>query len=469
MYEAFAVGGMASVHLGRMTGPGGFSRTVAIKQLHSSFGADPAGVSTLLDEARVASRVQHPNVVSTLDVVVEGADILLVLEYVHGESLARLLAAAPRPPPIAVVNSVVAAALHGLHAAHEATAENGEPLGIVHRDVSPQNVIVGVDGMARVLDFGIAKARGRLQTTQEGQVKGKLAYMAPEQIRSGEVSRQTDVFAAGIVLWEALTGTRLFAGDNEGQVIMNVLGASVPPPSSLRPEIGAELDAIVLRALERDRGSRFATARELAVALEARGIAAASSVGQWVEETARDTLERRAARVAAIEQPAPAAEPIDAHRREAPTVTATVAPTIDLPASDNHPIALDAAPPRVARSKLPLLGMAAVGSVAAVALAVWAWPGTSGSAVPAAAPSPSELATATAEPSDAPPAASATVVPAPSTETPHAEAGTAAPNQSASQPKSAPRIPIRAPAPTGAARPPPPAASAEDNPFYRFE
>ncbi|MBL8744075.1 MAG: serine/threonine protein kinase, partial [Myxococcales bacterium] len=268
IFEAFAAGGMASVHLGRMKGDAGFARTVAIKQLHASFAEDSAIVSTILDEARLASRIQHPNVVSTLDVVMEGADILLVLEYVHGDSLARLLRSSASAPPLAVANAVLAGALHGLHAAHEATSETGEPLGIVHRDVSPQNVLVGVDGLARVLDFGIAKARGRLQTTREGQVKGKLAYMAPEQIRLGEVGRATDVFAAGIVYWEALTGQRLFAGENEGHVMTKVLEAPIARPSSIRPEVSKEIDDIVARALSRDPSARFATARDFAIAIE---------------------------------------------------------------------------------------------------------------------------------------------------------------------------------------------------------
>ncbi|MCA9618767.1 MAG: serine/threonine protein kinase, partial [Myxococcales bacterium] len=181
LHQPIASGGMATVHLGRLRGQAGFSRIVAIKRLHTSFGETPALVATLLDEARLCSRIQHPNVVPTLDMVAEDDELLLVLDYVHGETLARLLGGADEPLPLAVVNAVMSGALHGLHAAHEATGETGEALGIVHRDVSPQNIMVGRDGLARVLDFGVAKARGRMQTTREGQVKGKLAYMSPEQ------------------------------------------------------------------------------------------------------------------------------------------------------------------------------------------------------------------------------------------------------------------------------------------------
>ena len=153
----------------------------------------------------------------------------------------------------------MAGVLHGLHAAHEARDEQGAPLQIVHRDVSPQNVLVGVDGTARVLDFGVAKAAGRIQTTREGQLKGKIAYMAPEQIR-GVVDRTTDVYAASVVCWEALTAKRLFHGESEVEVMGKVLDAKVPPPSAYVEEIPPALEAIILRGLDRDPAKRFQTA-----------------------------------------------------------------------------------------------------------------------------------------------------------------------------------------------------------------
>jgi serine/threonine-protein kinase len=379
---------MASVHLGRMKGHAGFSRTVAVKQLHASFSEDPGVLSTLLDEARLASRIQHPNVVATLDVVAEGTDVLLVLEYLHGESLSRLLRAAREPPPIAVAKAIVAGALHGLHAAHEAKTETGESLGIVHRDVSPHNVFVGVDGLARMLDFGVAKARGQLQTTREGQVKGKLAYMAPEQIKSGEVSRRTDVFAAGIVLWETLTGQRLFRGENEGHLITRVLAAPIPAPSTLRTEVDAHLDAIVLRALDRDPEVRFATTRAFALALEEGGVATPSAVGEWVEETAHDTLAERAARVAAIEQERPD-RPASSAAHD-PTSTATATPEGEATASNLIAIA---APARTRK-----VGVTAVIAACGVAVAVGVWAWSSSTSTPAIAPAPTETAAPASEP-----------------------------------------------------------------------
>jgi serine/threonine-protein kinase len=188
LFDRIAAGGMASVHLGRLFGEGGFTRTVAIKRLHAQLALDPDFASMLLDEARLCARIHHPNVVATLDVVSAEAELFLVMEYVVGESLVHLLRASEASPDRAspaLVASVMSGVLHGLHAAHEATSDRGELLGIVHRDVSPHNVLVGVDGVARVLDFGVAKALGRVHTTEEGTLKGKVSYMAPEQISEG--------------------------------------------------------------------------------------------------------------------------------------------------------------------------------------------------------------------------------------------------------------------------------------------
>lgn len=359
VHEAFARGGMASVHLGRLQGDAGFARIVAVKQLHPSVAEDASLVSTLLDEARLAARVRHPSVVATLDVVVDGADLFLVLEYVHGESLSRLARPPNPPPPLAIAAAVIASALHGLHAAHEARAEDGEPLGIVHRDVSPQNILVGIDGLGRVFDFGIAKARGRLQTTREGQVKGKLAYMAPEQIRLGAVTPRTDVFAAGIVLWETLTGERLFDGENEGHVMHQVLEHPIPAPSTRRADVTPALDAVVARALHRDPAQRFETAHAFALALEAAFVVAPpSTVGAWVRDAARDALATRAARIAAIENGAPA----EARLRVTSSEDATRS---DLDASPGATSAL--APSRSTWPWVAAVGIALVGILALVA------------------------------------------------------------------------------------------------------
>jgi eukaryotic-like serine/threonine-protein kinase len=304
LYDKIASGGMATVHLGRLLGPVGFARTVAIKRLHPHFAEDPDFVSMFLDEARLVARINHPNVVPTIDVVSTGDELFIVMEYVRGESLARLIRAANQSRaliPASTVATILVGVLQGLHAAHEAKNERGYPLGIVHRDISPHNVLVGVDGVPRVLDFGVAKAMGRIQTTREGQLKGKLAYMAPEQIH-GETSRATDVYSASIVLWETLTGRRLFAGVNEGQVLERVLKGSQVPPSHYAPGLPRAIDEVTLRGLSFDPATRYATAREMARALEdAVALTSASKIGEWVESVAKSTLDQRSEQIAAIE------------------------------------------------------------------------------------------------------------------------------------------------------------------------
>lgn len=305
LYGEIASGGMATVHFGRLLGPVGFSRTVAIKRLHPQFAKDPEFVSMFLDEARVAARIQHPNVVATLDVVALQGELFLVMEYVQGESLARiqrnLRHRHDRLPP-RMVGSIATNLLFGLHAAHEAKSERGEPLGIVHRDVSPQNVLVGIDGVSRVLDFGVAKAAGRIQVTREGQVKGKLAYMPPEQLAGGAIDRRADVYAAAVLTWEALTGKRLFDGDNQSVILAQVLTAEVEPPSRHCPGLPPGVDEVVMRGLARNPDVRFATAHEMAVALEETlGMESPRRVGELIGGLAAETLAAKAAQVKEIE------------------------------------------------------------------------------------------------------------------------------------------------------------------------
>jgi serine/threonine-protein kinase len=304
IYDPIAAGGMAVVHFGRLLGQAGFSRTVAIKRLHPQFAADPEFVAMFLDEAHLAVRVQHPNVVSPLDVVVAGDELLVVMEYVSGETLSQLLRQTPEEEGVApaIIGSVIVDTLYGLHAAHEAVGEDGTPLNMVHRDVSPQNVIVGVDGTARVLDFGVAKAAMRSHATKEGEIKGKIAYMAPEQLKAKPLDRRADIFAAGIVLWEALAGRRLFRADDLGATVDRVLHGEITPPSAFNPRVSGELDAVVLRALERDPALRYPTAREFARAVEgATPLASASEIADWVRTAGGVRLAQRIERVAAIE------------------------------------------------------------------------------------------------------------------------------------------------------------------------
>ncbi len=277
-----ASGGMATVFLARIGGVGGFDRRVAIKVLHPHLSEDAQIRDMFLDEARLAARIRHPNVVPVTDVGDEpGHGTFLVMDYIEGCDLSKVIRTASQRQtklsPV-VVARIVYDMLGGLTAAHELKDGDGNALGVVHRDISPHNVIVGVDGIARITDFGIAKAEGRISSTKTGQLKGKLAYMPPERLAAKKSQRlddaRGDLFATGIVLWESLTGRRLFRGEDDLDTVRKVLQDEVRPVSSFRPEL-APLDHVVAKGLERDPDQRYQTAREFRAELER----AASEIG----------------------------------------------------------------------------------------------------------------------------------------------------------------------------------------------
>jgi len=300
-----ASGGMAAVYVARARGVAGFERLVAIKVLHPHLAYEEEFISMFLDEARLAARIRHPNVVPTLDISdTEGDGFFLVMEYIEGDHFGALLGAAAKAGdrlPVAVVCKVMIDALGGLGAAHDLLDENGEPLNLVHRDISPHNVMVGVDGISRLTDFGVAKAEKRLTSTRAGQFKGKLAYMSPEQASSGFADQRSDLFSMGIMLWESLTGRRLFRGENNAATLTKILHEDIPAPSELWADL-EPFDELLAKALSREPDERFQSADEFAGALEAvarehGGIASTRAVGKQVRERLSEKLEAQRARV----------------------------------------------------------------------------------------------------------------------------------------------------------------------------
>lgn len=328
-----ASGGMGTVYIARRAGPEGFQRLLAVKLCHRELAEDPDFVSMFIDEARLAASIHHAHVVSTIDVGLAADTLFLAMEYVEGASLASLMTAAHHAGarlPTPVVLRVVADLLTGLSAAHGAEDVQGRPLGIIHRDVSPQNVLVGADGLSRLLDFGVAKAVERRSVTRAGHTKGKAAYMAPEQLRGDELTQSVDVYAAGVVLWEGLTGERLFAGRGGAREVV--------APSARAPELSPALDLLVLRALEVKPEDRFGSALELLHALEGAGpLAHPREVASVLEAYAGRALAERRQRLrealrasgaaatsgAADERPVASEGPA---LREAPTSSAVSAP-----------------------------------------------------------------------------------------------------------------------------------------------
>lgn len=295
-----ASGGMGVVHVARLVGDAGFSRLVVIKRLHAHLAREPEFRNMVRDEANLASQIHHPNVVPVIDVVEQGEEVCLVLEYVASVSLSSLLKSLRRrsmklPAPMAA--RIMSDVLSGLHAAHEVNDVTGVPLHIVHRDVSPQNVIIGVDGSARLIDFGVAKATVRHARTKSGELKGKLSYMSPEQIQRKPVDRRSDVFAAGAVLYEALSGAVLFDGPDEGAILLGILmGTTVE-----LPEAGPAVEALIDRAVTASVDDRYPTARAFREALE--DVIVPSSpheVAQFLEENCGAELEERQRRIQTV-------------------------------------------------------------------------------------------------------------------------------------------------------------------------
>lgn len=264
-------GGMAEVHLARANGIEGFQKLVVLKQILPHLSRDKHFVRMFLEEARVAALLDHPNVVQVFDLGKEEGEYFFTMEFVYGENLQGLLKGLRKVGQPLAFEHVVTIGLGvaaGLHYAHERVGFDGRPLGIVHRDVSPTNVMITYEGGVKVADFGIAKVITRTDVTRAGTRKGKVPYMSPEQCRAEKIDRRSDVFSLGIVLWEAVTGQRLFDGDNEFGVMNLIVHGHMQPPTAVRPETPKELEAIIMKALTVDRSKRYQTARELQIDLE---------------------------------------------------------------------------------------------------------------------------------------------------------------------------------------------------------
>ena len=363
-----AHGGMATVYLAQLEGTHGFERWVAIKVIHPHLAEERRFANMLLDEARVVARIHHPNVCAVLDFGEQGNALYLVMEYLHAESLSSAVRRAWGPGgrglPLWLSARVVADAARGLHAAHEIMDDDGKNLGVVHRDVSPQNILVLYDGMAKVVDFGIARARGRLTATDAGEVKGKFAYMSPEHLQSEPVDARADVWSLGVLLWEATVGRRLFRGEAHGSTVMNVMQATIPRPSEIIADYPPKLEEAVMGALERDRNRRTPTAAAVANSIDeylysTGKPAGAPQVSEWMRANFSDKLAARDAMLRAAPDGGAAVPEVDlvsessvgSHLRPAQMGHGELAPSIDQTRPDEQP------PPEVQPPTLPNLAV----------------------------------------------------------------------------------------------------------------
>jgi eukaryotic-like serine/threonine-protein kinase len=439
-----AQGGMAVVWAARMRGGRGFSKIVAVKTMLPTLSEDPRFEKMFLTEAELAARIKHPHVCEILDLGEQDKVLYLVMEWLDGESLATLLNECRRQGrtiPFSVAARIVLDAARGLHAAHELKNEDGELAGVVHRDVSPQNILVTYDGIVKIVDFGVAKAvaRSEHQVTHAGHVKGKVQYMAPEQAFCDEVDRRTDVFALGIVLYQITTGTHPFRADNELATLARITSPEpVPSPGTLVPGYPPELASVVMQALEKNPKHRFGTMLELARALETvTARMAALGDEQTVEAFVAETLGQRAAeRAAAIKDALRLAD----DRVEKTLTGVTALPRLTSDAVTEEPASGEAAVavPRRTWSGARVgttVGLIVLGAGLGAAVIVWAGgPVRAPASAVASSPGPA-LATAmpTAAATEAPtPPPAATVAPRPSASPPAADASSVAAAASAS-------------------------------------
>ncbi len=287
-----ATGGMAELYLARAANTAGVTRYVVLKRVLRERAADANFVRMFLDEARLAAQLQHPNIAQVYDIGKLGDSYFFTMEYVHGETVRALLHrshALRKPIPIACVLTIVAGAAAGLQHAHERIGLDGRPLGIVHRDVSPSNLMVSYEGHVKVVDFGVAKAEHRDVETRSGAVKGKIGYMSPEQCRGAPLDRRSDLFSLGIVMWEMLTSERRFKRGSDFENMAAIVNEESPLVSSRRSEVPPELDAIARRLLDRDPATRYQTSDELLedlerVAVQTGSVLSVASLGRFIRE-----------------------------------------------------------------------------------------------------------------------------------------------------------------------------------------
>ena len=388
-----ATGGMAEIHLARLAGEAGFEKIVVVKRLLPELVASKALVGMFLDEGKLVARFDHPNICEVHELGREGAEYFLVMPYLDGVAATELIAQPRDPDRVAqlrVATGVIAQACVGLHHAHELRDADGTPVGLVHRDVSPSNLFVTTKGVAKVLDFGIAKVRGATET-EVGTVKGKTQYMAPEQLLGDALDRRADVFALGIVLYELATHQRLFKRASDYLAARAILEEPIPRADEADPAIPHALADVIAKALSRAPAERFATAHELAAALDAAmqphgGVATAPQIAQALAEHHAEELTAQRTRQAKVVSSAAAKAPVLAEQHP-PTVAASkralleVAPTSVKPSPvEPEAAALADAPvepgdvaPKTRARRRWIVPVLAGGGVLAV-IAVLAWP-----------------------------------------------------------------------------------------------
>lgn len=385
-----ASGGMGTVYVGAVRGAGGFEREVAVKLIHDHLREEEQFTADLLEEAKLAVRIRHPNVVGVLDAGEEADGVYLVMDYVEGDSLAglmRRMRKMDRAIPAQVGLRILRDALLGLHAAHELVVD-GKPVELVHRDFTPQNILVGVDGIAKLTDFGVAKAASRNSHTATGLVKGKLHYMPPEQAKAEPIDRRADIWSGGVIAWELLARRRLFSDLNDAAIVLQLVSSLPPPLRSVRDTIPVALERVVQKALS-PLDDRYLTAQDFAQELEAAaeglgGLASTEEVATFTKAATREKLEKRQEQIEQVRVLRNSLDSLTEPEKETPNTPSDFGPARTWSAEEVvihddpstgatqspvsiTPAALQARPP----SRSMLLGAAALALVIGGGVAAW--------------------------------------------------------------------------------------------------
>jgi serine/threonine-protein kinase len=395
---------MATAYLCVAQGPGGFNKLQVLKYLRPDLAADEEFLKMFLEEARIAARINHPNVVQTNEIGFDGICHYIAMEYVEGQTLENVIRRAKkggaRSIPLDMHLRILADSLAGLHHAHELLDFDGTPLNIVHRDVSPHNIMVTYDGFVKVLDFGIAKAADSSSDTRSGMLKGKYAYMAPEQYSGDRVDRRADIFATGVMIWQAITGQRMWKGITGTEIIARVIKGDIKRPSELVPDVDPRLESICMKALAHEPDNRYAAAIDLQNALEeylrARSVIISSrEVGQYVAELA---VESRSRIRAAVESQLAKTTMSEHTSTEIPVLwlsnpdasrSGEVPPHTTTASTSGPPEALPTTVKAQRRGRTVLFGAAGLGAMILCFTAIAIWPTRSHSGLgPAAAAGP---------------------------------------------------------------------------------
>lgn len=449
-----ARGGMAELYLARSVGVEGFQKPVALKRMRPELADKPDEVRLFLDEARLMARFQHPNLVHAYDVVAQDGQYFFVMEFVQGKDLADIYQAAQQQAeaiPLDVVLGIMIDVAEGLQYAHDLADEHGQPMHVVHRDISPSNVLVSRNGHVKLIDFGIAKSTARTgDKTITGVVKGKVRYMSPEQCRGEPLDRRSDVFALGVILWELTVGRRLYPKVQPAAVISTVLFDPVPRPSSIHPGFPEELEALIMRALEKERDARYPDARSLQINLAAYAQQSGLTTLPHPRSAFLDRL-FPAESTAALSEAVFAAHPTQAFVVEEGSLSYSIVastnaePIHEVDFTDEDVAATaEADPTKRPKTRPPAWVYAAVvGLLGLTAFAIGLW--TSDPATPAHATSSESLPSVDAGPPEAPPAAEAptnTETP-PTAETPTPEASPTAESQASPALQPGPARPLK--------------------------